>query len=72
MSYAQICEGRIDVVLQCNNKIWDIHPLIPIIKAAGGITTTWKNKNAKQAGHVVVSSNKIIHKKILGLLKPIV
>ena len=72
LSYAQICEGRIDVVLQCNNKIWDIHPLIPIINASGGITTTWKNKDAKQAGHVAVSSNKIIHKKILGLLKPIV
>ena len=72
LSYAQICEGRIDVVLQCNNKIWDIHPLIPIIKASGGITTTWNNKDVKQAGHVAVSSNKTIHKKILGLLKPIV
>jgi myo-inositol-1(or 4)-monophosphatase len=58
--------------LQCNNKIWDIHPLIPIINASGGIATTWNNKDAKQAGHVAVTSNKIIHKKILGLLKPIV
>ena len=72
LSYTQICEGRIDVVLQCNNKIWDIHPLIPIINASGGITTTWNNKNSKHAGHVVVSSNKKIHKKILELLKPIV
>ena len=72
LSYAQICEGRIDVVLQCDNKIWDIHPLIPIINSAGGIVTTWDNQNAKQAGHVVVSSNKIIHKTILRLLKPIV
>ena len=72
LAYAQICEGRIDVVLQCNNKIWDIHPLIPIINASGGITTTWNNKDAKKAGHIVVSSNKINHKKILNLLKPIV
>ena len=43
-----------------------------IINASGGITTTWNNKHSKQAGHVVVSSNKIVHKKILGLLKPIV
>ena len=40
--------------------------------ASGGIATTWNNKDAKQAGHVAVTSNKIIHKKILGLLKPIV
>ena len=36
LSYAHFCEGRIDVVIQCMNKIWDIHPLIPIIKASGG------------------------------------
>ena len=35
LSYAHFCEGRIDVVIQCMNKIWDIHPLIPIIKASG-------------------------------------
>ena len=72
LSYAQVCEGKLDVVFQCNNKIWDIHPLIPIINASGGITTTWNSKDAKQAGHIVVSSNKIVHKKILALLKPIV
>ena len=33
LSYAHLCEGKIDVVVQCQNKIWDIHPLIPIIKA---------------------------------------
>ena len=37
LSYAHLCEGKIDVVIQCQNKIWDIHPLIPIISAAGGI-----------------------------------
>jgi len=71
LSYAHLCEGRIDVVLQCQNKIWDIHPLIPIIKASGGIATTWDNKDAKNGGSVLISSNKIIHKKFLKLLKPV-
>ena len=71
LSYAHLCEGRIDVVLQCQNKIWDIHPLIPIIKASGGIATTWDNKDAKYAGSVLISSNKTIHKKFLKLLKPV-
>ena len=35
LSYAHLAEGKIDVVIQCGNKIWDIHPLIPIIEAAG-------------------------------------
>ena len=71
LSYAHLCEGKIDVVFQCQNKIWDIHPLIPIIKASGGIASTWDNRDAKYAGSVLISSNKIIHKKFLKLLKPV-
>ena len=70
LSYVHLCEGKIDVVMQCQNKIWDIHPLIPIIKASGGIATTWKNESANKAGNVLISANKSIHKKILELLKP--
>ena len=70
LSYAHLCEGRIDVVLQCQNKIWDIHPIIPIVKAAGGILSTWDNRDPVYAGNVLVSANKSIHKKILKLLKP--
>ena len=41
----QVAEGRLDVAIQCGNFIWDIHPSIPIIKAAGGVVTNWKNEN---------------------------
>ena len=71
LSYAHFCEGRIDVVIQCMNKIWDIHPLIPIIKASGGIVSTIDNRDAKYAGNILASSNKNIHIKIQSLLKPI-
>ena len=70
LSYAHLCEGKIDVVVQCQNKIWDIHPLIPIIKASKGISSTWDNKSAKLGGSVLISTNKKIHKKFLTLLKP--
>ena len=70
LSYAHFCEGRIDVVIQCMNKIWDIHPLIPIIKASGGVASTWRNESATKAGNVLISANKNIHNKMLRLLKP--
>ena len=71
LSYSHLAEGKLDVVIQCGNKIWDIHPLIPIIKAAGGVVTTWKNENAVKAGDILVSSNNRIHNKILKILKPV-
>ena len=70
LSYAHLAEGRIDIVIQCANKIWDIHPIIPIIKAAGGIITTWDNRDAIYAGNIVVSGNILNHKKMIKLLKP--
>ncbi len=71
LSYAHLAEGKIDVVIQCGNKIWDIHPLIPIIKAAGGTISTWNNKSAIEAGDIVGSVNKKIHNRILKILKPV-
>ena len=71
LSYSHFAEGKVDVVLQCSNKIWDIHPLIPIIKASGGIVTTWSNDDAIKGGNVIVSANKNIHKKFLKILKPV-
>ena len=70
LSYSHLAEGKVDVVIQCSNKIWDIHPLIPIIKASGGIITTWKNEDPIYAGDILVSPNKKIHNKFLKLLKP--
>ena len=71
LSYSHLVEGKIDVVIQCGNKIWDIHPLIPIIKAAGGIVSTWNNKDAINAGNILVTTNKDIHSKIIKILKPV-
>ena len=71
LSYAHLAEGRVDIVIQCSNKVWDIHPLIPIVKAAGGYITTWDNKDATKAGNILVSANQQIHQKFLKLLKPV-
>ncbi len=71
LSYSHLCEGKIDVVFQAANKIWDIHPLIPVIKAAGGVVSTWDNKNAVNAGNILVSANNSVHNKMLKLLKPV-
>ena len=70
LSYAHLAEGRVDAVIQCSNKIWDIHPVMPIIEAAGGVISTWDNKNAVRAGNILVSANQSIHNKLLKLLRP--
>jgi len=71
LSYCQLCEGKLNVVLQCYNKIWDIHPMIPLIKNSGGYISTWKNKNPKNGGNIIASSSIFLQKKIIKMLKPV-
>tara|TARA_B100002052_G_scaffold236810_1_gene220287 strand:+ start:3075 stop:3872 length:798 start_codon:yes stop_codon:yes gene_type:complete len=71
LSYSHFADGKLDIVIQCGNKIWDIHALIPIIKASGGIVSTWKNGDPKKAGDIICSANKSLHKKILRILRPV-
>jgi len=72
LSYCQLCEGKLDAVIQCSNKIWDVHPMIPLIENAGGFINTWSNKDPKLAGNIVASSNMKTHKQLLKMLKPVV
>ena len=71
LTYCQLAEGRLEMVAQCANKIWDIHPLIPIVRASGAIVTTWGDKNPVVGGNIIVSNNKANHQRILKLLKPL-
>ena len=71
LTYCQLAEGRLELVAQCANQIWDIHPIIPIVRASGAIVTTWGNKNPIAGGNIIVSNNISNHKKILKLLKPL-
>ena len=71
LSYSHFCEVKIDTVFQSGNKIWDIYPLIPIIKASGGTVTNWENKENFKSGNVLISSSKLIHKQMLKMLKPL-
>jgi fructose-1,6-bisphosphatase/inositol monophosphatase family enzyme len=45
--------------------------MIPLIKNAGGVISTWKNKDPKIAGNIVASSNAKTHKQLLKMLKPV-
>ena len=71
LTYCQLAEGRLEMVAQCANKIWDIHPIMPIVRASGAIVTTWGNRNPVVGGNIIVSNNKANHKQILKLLKPL-
>ena len=70
LNYCLLAEGKVDAVIEANLKPYDILPLIPIIKNSGAIVSNWKNEPAENGGNILATSNKVLHNKILKLLKP--
>ena len=70
LNYCLLAEGKVDAVIEANLKPYDILPLIPIIKNSGAIVTNWRNEPAEEGGNILATSNKVLHSKILKLLKP--
>ncbi len=68
-SYCLLAEGKLDAVIESNLKIYDVAAIIPIVENAGGLITTWNNKNAEKSGNILATSNKKLHYKLLKILK---
>ncbi len=68
-SYCLLAEGKIDAVIESDLKIYDVAPIVPIVQNAGGLITTWNNKNAEKGGNILATSNKKLHYKLLKILK---
>jgi len=69
LNYCLLAEGKVDAVIEANLNPM-IYFLYPIIKNSGAIVTNWKNEPAEKGGNILATSNKILHNKILNLLKP--
>jgi len=70
LNYCLLAEGKVDAVIEANLKPYDILPLIPIINNSGAIVSNWKNEPAENGGNILATSNRMLHNKILKLLKP--
>ena len=69
LGYMRCAEGIIDAVIERDIKIWDIAAVIPIIKASGGIITTWDNKLPGSNDTVIACNDKKLHKMLVNTLQ---
>jgi myo-inositol-1(or 4)-monophosphatase len=69
LGYMRCAEGIIDAVIERDIKIWDIAAVIPIIKASGGIITTWDNKLPGTNDTVIACNDKKLHQMLVNTLQ---
>ena len=67
--FALVAMGQIHVGLDGSLNPYDIQALIPIIRGAGGVITTWDGGNPSLGGHVVASANQSLHTQALEKLR---
>ena len=67
-AYCLLAMGLIDLVAEAGLAIYDIAPLVPLIRGAGGIITTWQNGDPTHGGSILASANQQLHDKALEIL----
>jgi histidinol phosphatase-like enzyme (inositol monophosphatase family) len=56
-AYAMLASGFIDCIVEAGLKVYDIDPLIPIFRGAGGHVANWEGGSAAGGGRVVAAGD---------------
>jgi myo-inositol-1(or 4)-monophosphatase len=64
-----LAQGQLDLVLESGLSPWDIEPLLPIIRGAGGVVTSWDGAYALgPRGAVLAAGSPALHEAALALI----
>jgi myo-inositol-1(or 4)-monophosphatase len=67
-AYCMLAAGHVDLVIETELKPYDILPLMPIIKGAGGIVTAWDGGPPNAGGRIVAAGDARVHARALEIL----
>jgi len=67
-AYCLLAAGHIDLVIEPGLKNVDIAPLVPIIRNAGGVITTWDGAAPETGGNCVAAATAELHAAALAAL----
>ncbi len=68
-SYCLLADGLVDIVVESGLKPWDIRALVPIIRNAGGVISSWDSKTVANGGRIIAATNKELFTKSQKILK---
>jgi len=67
-AYCMLAHGLVDLVVEAGLKPWDIQALVPIIRGAGGIVTTWEGERPDDGGRIIAAGDPALHEQALAVL----
>ncbi|MBV8661534.1 MAG: histidinol-phosphatase [Hyphomicrobiales bacterium] len=60
-AYCALAGGFVDLVIETNLKPHDVVALVPIVKGAGGIMTTWDGEDAAKGGRIIAAGDRRVY-----------
>ncbi len=66
--YCMLAMGYVDLVVEAGLQPYDIQALMPIIRGAGGIVTTWDGGDASMGGRIIAAGDARVHREAMSLL----
>jgi histidinol phosphatase-like enzyme (inositol monophosphatase family) len=66
--FCLMAAGQIDIAMDARMEPYDIAPLIPIMRGAGGSVSTWDRGNPAQGGNVIAASGEELLEQALRLI----
>ncbi len=69
-AYGLLALGQIDVIAECDLKIWDWAALVPVVEGAGGRVTDWAGRplHAANAAHALAVGDPALLEQAVALL----
>ncbi|BAT57742.1 histidinol-phosphatase [Variibacter gotjawalensis] len=68
-AYCMLAAGQLDLVIESGLNAYDIMALIPIVRGAGGIITSWDGGLAEQGGRIIAAGDKRVHEAAMKMLR---
>lgn len=66
--FCLLAAGHIDIAMDARMETYDIAPLIPIIRGAGGVVSTWSGGSATGGGNVISATAPELLEEALALM----
>ena len=68
-AYCMLAAGHIDLVIETELKPHDVMALVPIVRGAGGVITTWEDASPNRGGRIIAAGDKRLHAAALKMLQ---
>jgi myo-inositol-1(or 4)-monophosphatase len=66
--FSLLAAGQIDIALDAGLEVYDISPLVPIIRGAGGMVSRWDRKPAQIGGDIIAAASEALYEEALAVL----